>query len=178
MNINKTFRMPLIQAILVSVLMISVYSCSDDDTTVTPVTGPDAKSINGTVTFVDTNFILSGGTYLISAYPSTAWPPTAGPTAYDTISITRTNNILNLNYNYKLSDINPGNYVVSVGFRKTTGGQSPIMSIYGCDTLRASSPGGLTCLFTPSKLATIGAENQGTEGINMLSWSDTTKKIY
>lgn len=137
------------------------------------------SAFRGVVTFVDTNFILSGGKYLISAYPSTAWPPTGGgPTAYDTIRITRTNNILNLSYNYLLQNINPGNYVVSVGFRRNSGGLSQIMSIYGCDTLRAIYPGGLICLFNPSRLAIVNPNGLGSTGIDMLSWSDTTKKIY
>ncbi|MDQ3020809.1 MAG: hypothetical protein M3R36_09600 [Bacteroidota bacterium] len=167
----------LFQTLLVLMILFTAYSCSDDDTVITPL-GPDARSINGTVNFVDTNFILSGGTYLISAYPSAGWPPSGGPAAFDTIKITRTINVLNLSYNYQLTDLNPGDYVVSVGFRKVTGGQSPIMSIYGCDTARAIYPAGLTCLFAPSKKATIGPENQGAEGISMLSWSDTTKKIF
>jgi hypothetical protein len=175
---KKKFSFKLFEILIIALLFISVYSCSNDDNNPVTPTGPDAKSINGKVTFVDTNFILSGGTYLISAYPSTGWPPTGGPSAYDTIKITRTNNVLNLDYSYKLKDLNPGDYVVSVGFRKTTGGQSPIMSIYGCDTARAIYPAGLACLFTPSKYATIGSANQGTAGIDMLSWSDTTKKIY
>ncbi len=174
---KKLFYSSLFQALMVSLLMIIVYSCSDDDTPVTPA-GPDAKSVNGTVNFVDTNFILSGGVYLISAYPTTGWPPTGGPAAYDTISITRTNNVLNKSYNYKLVDLNPGNYVVSVGFRKSTGGQSPIMSVYGCDTARFLNGAGSTCFLSPPKSATIGANNEGVEGISMLSWSDTAKKVY
>jgi len=176
--VKKKFSFKLFEIVIIALLFVSIYSCSDDDTNPVTPTGPDAKTINGKVTFVDTNFILSGGTYLISAYPSSGWPPTGGPAAYDTINITRTNNVLNLVYNYKLIDVNPGDYVVSVGFRKDLGGQSPIMGIYGCDTLRAIYPGGAACLLSPSKKATIGAENQGTAGIDFLSWSDTTKKIF
>jgi len=152
-----------------------LYSCSDDETTPVQATGPEANTINGTVSFVDTNFVLSGGSYLISAYPSSGWPPMGGPTAYDTIKITRTNNILNKSYSYKLRDVSSGDYVISVGFRKATGGQSPIMSVYGCDTARAQYS---TCFLNPPLKATIGSQNQGTEGINLLSWSDTTKKVY
>ncbi|MBX7042571.1 MAG: hypothetical protein K1X85_06675 [Ignavibacteria bacterium] len=161
------------RVVIVLAVASFIYSCSDDDTTNNPnPTGPDAKSINGTVAFVDNSFVTSGGVYLISAYPSSGWPPTGGPAAYDTISISGST----LSYNYKLVDLNPGDYVVSVGFRKTSGGQSPIMSVYGCDTARFAS--GSTCFLNPPKKATIGSENQGVEGINMLSWADTTKKVY
>lgn len=175
---KSKFSLKIFEVIAIALLIVTIYSCSDDDTNPVVITGPDANTVNGVVNFVDTNFILTGGTYLISAYPSTAWPPMSGPSSYDTIQITRTNNVLNLSYNYKLKDLNPGEYVVSVGFRKSTGGQSPIMSIYGCDTNRAIYPSGLACLFNPSLKATIGSNNQGTEGINMLSWADTTNKIY
>lgn len=176
-KLNKNHRSSIFKMMLVALLIVTIYSCKEDTVTPTP-TGPDAKSINGTVNFVDTNFILSGGTYLISAYPRAGWPPMGGPAAYDTIKISRTNNTLNLSYNYKLKDLNPGNYVVSVGFRKATGGQSPIMSVYGCDTARFLNGAGSSCFLNPPLNATIGSENQGTAGINMLSWSDTTKKVY
>lgn len=173
----KTFRSTFVHSAVVVMICMFLYNCSDD-----PVSnsGPEAKSINGTVNFVDTNFILSGGTYLISAFPDTlgGWPPPGPPSAYDTIHITRTNNVLNKSYNYVLRDLNPGPYVVSVGFRKITGGQSPILSVYGCDTLRFLNGMGSTCFLDPPKNAAIGSENQGVEGINMLSWADTTKKVY
>lgn len=172
---KRKFSSSIVFSIITALLFVSIYSCSSDDDTVTP-TGPADNTINGTVIFVDTNFILSGGTYLISAYPSTAWPPMAGPTAYDTLHINRNNNILNRVYSYTLKDISPGSYVISVGFRKSTGGQSPIMSVYGCDTARAIY--GSTCFLNPPLHAIIGTENQGVQDIDMVSWSDTAKKVY
>lgn len=139
------------------------------------ITGASLNSIKGIVTFVDTNFVLTGGNYLISAYPSTGWPPMAGPTAFDTIKVIRTNNILNTNYNYKLININPGAYIVSVTYRKITGGQSPILSVYGCDTVRFQYS---SCFLNPPLSANIGSNNQGVGGINMISWADTAKKVY
>ncbi len=87
---KKKFSFKLFEIVIIALLFVSIYSCSDDDDNnpVTP-TGPDAKTINGKVTFVDTNFILSGGTYLISAYPSSGWPPTGGPAACGRVEPTR-----------------------------------------------------------------------------------------
>ena len=172
---KKILKNPAVSALFALLITLTIYSCSDDENNIIVPVGPAANTVNGIVTFVDTNFILTGGTYLISAYPSTGWPPMAGPTAYDTINIKRTNNVLDLQYSYTLKDLNPGNYVISVGFRKTTGGQSPIMSVYGCDTARAQYS---LCFLNPTKTATIGTENQGTDGISMLSWADTTYKVY
>jgi len=151
---------------------------SEPTITISATPNSDAGTIKGMVTFVDTNFVLSGGIYLISAYPSTGWPPMGGPTSYDTISITRTNKILDLIYNYKIQNVNTGDYVVSIGFRKNSGGQSPLMSVYGCDTLRTIYPGGIECFLNPTLKATIGPLNEGATGIDMISWSDTAKKIY
>ena len=169
----KRFLSILMHSLAIALIAVSIYSCSDDDDPVTPV-GPDAKSINGAVTFVDANFVPSGGVYLISAYPASGWPPTGGPAAFDTINV----NTSTLSYNYKLVDLNPGSYVISVGFRKNTGGQSPIMSVYGCDTARFLNGAGSSCFLNPPLKATIGTNNEGTEGINMLSWADTTKKVF
>lgn len=169
----KKFLTSLLRLSVIALLFVSIYSCSDDDDPINPTpTGPDPKSINGTVRFVDTNFVRSGGVYLISAYPATAWPPTGGPAAFDTLNITGST----LSYNYKLVDLNPGSYVVSVGYRKNTGGQSPIMSVYGCDTLRVAT--GSTCLLNPPLKAVIGSNNEGVQGINMISWADTAKKCF
>ncbi len=174
---KRVIYSPVLQGLCILLLLALASSCKDDSNPTN--TGPAAKTINGTVNFVDTSFILSGGTYLISAYPSTGWPPTGGPAAYDTIHLTTSNlGEFNLSYNYQLKDLNPGMYVVSVGFRKSTGGQSPIMSVYGCDTARFLNGAGSSCFLSPPKHAEIGSNGEGTEGINMLSWSDTAKKVY
>lgn len=151
-----------------SVLSIA-YSCKSDDTTVTP-SGPDNNSINGTLTFVDTGFVSTGGTYLIAAYSS--WPPMAGPSSYDTVRISRNaTGRWNQTYSYKLSSVANGSYALSVGFRKATGGQSPIMGVYGCDTTHNM------CVVTTTSRATI-TNNAGVTGIDFMCWADTTKKLY
>jgi len=142
-----------------------LYSCKDDAVTTPATSGP----ISGTVRFVDSNsFITSGGSYLISAYPKTGWPPTGGPTAYDTLPVTQNKG----SYSYTLVGLPFAEYVVSIGFRKDVGGQSPIMGIYGCDTSHS-----LTCLLTPSSFANV-QNGSGVSNINFLSWADTTNKIY
>lgn len=176
---KKSLKNNIILFAFVAITGLLINSCGEDavinnndpsapDTacTDTVLTG---RMIKGRVTFVDTNFVRSGGVYLISAYPRESWPPMGGPSAYDTIRVSGNN----LNYCYTLSNLpDDGGYVVSVGFRKETGGQSPIMGIYGCDTLHS-----IPCLFSPSDSAYISG-GQGVRYINFLSWSDTAKKIY
>lgn len=155
--------------VIVAFVGIIINSCGEDTVTNTGNNNPtyDAKSINGTVTFVETGFVDSGS-YLISAYPESGWPPMGGPAAYDTLPVTAGQTA----YNYKLTDLPNGKYVISVGFRKNTGGQSPIMGIYGCDTSHS-----FTCLLNPTLKAEIVNE-AGVGNINFLSWADTTNKIY
>ena len=149
----------------IALLLFVAYNCSSDS----PIINPTEGNISGSIRFVDSNsFVTSGGSYLISAYAKTAWPPTGGPTAFDTISITQNKGT----YTYTLVGLPFTEYVVSVGFRKNVGGQSPIMGIYGCDTSHS-----FTCLLTPSAYANVQS-GSGVSNINFLSWADTTKKIY
>jgi hypothetical protein len=164
---KKSFKINGFLLIIALFATILISKCGSDSVT-SPGATYDAKSINGTVTFADNHFVTSGGTYLISAYPKTGWPPAAGPTAYDTIHVTSGT----LGYNYKLVGLDDGSYVISVGFRKVTGGQSPIMGIYGCDTLHS-----IQCVITPTLNATITG-GAGVGGINFLCWADTSKKLY
>lgn len=176
MKIKNSLRLSIIQALFVSVLMIGVYSCSNDDTTVTPTpTGPEANSISGTITFTDTNFVTSGGFYDIGVFANPSTPPTywfGPPTTNDTLHYSKVGNVYK--GTYKLKGVPNGSYVVALGFRKTSGGQSPIMGVYGCDTARFVN--GSACFLDPQR-ATI-TDNAGLENINFLAWADTTKKVY
>lgn len=179
---SKSLKNHLFLFVFVALMGIFINSCGEDtiinnnnnnnppDTACTDTT-LTGRMIKGRITFVDTNFVRSGGVYLISAYPKSGWPPTGGPSAFDTVRISGNN----LNYCYTLSNLpSDGAYVVSVGFRKSTGGQSPIMGIYGCDTARFPTS---SCVLSPSDSAQI-ISGQGVRYINFLSWSDTAKKIF
>lgn len=165
---NKSFLNHSIFFILSIVAAFIIYSCSDDTTTNNnnPVTY-DQNSINGRITFVETGFVDSGS-YIISAYPEAGWPPMGPPTSYDTLNIVASQTT----YDYKLVGLSNGKYVVSVGFRKLSGGASPVMGIYGCDTSHSFS-----CLLAPTLKAEITGD-AGVGNINFLSWADTTNKIY
>ena len=167
---KKTFLKHFGLFVIVAFVGIIINSCGDDTTISNNPPTYDAKSVNGTVTFVETGFLDStSGSYLIAAYPESGWPPMGPPAAFATIPVVNGTAA----FNYKLTDLADGNYVISVGFRKNTGGQSPIMGIYGCDTLRGFTP----CLQNPTLKATI-SNSAGVGSINFLSWADTTNKIF
>lgn len=164
---DKSFYKNLSKILFIAVLVFSIYSC--DSTTVTPTT--EANTISGTITFADTNFITSGGVYDIGAFSNPSTPPTywfGPPTAYDTLVITNNNGVYSANY--KLTGVPDGNFVIAVGFRKDTGGQSPIMGVYGCDTAHTS------CFLDPQRVTITN--NAGVSGINFISWADTANKVY
>lgn len=130
--------------------------------------------IYGSIRFVDTSFVPSNGIYLIAAY--SFWPPASAPAVYDSIKIYRnlSSGQWNKTYNYQLRDLPDGNFVLSVIYRRLTGGASPIMGVYGCDTNHYTPI--VTCPLNPTKI-TI---NHGTRTFNrdMLAWADTTKRIF
>lgn len=177
---SRTVKTNILLFIFTGLLTVGIFNCGDDeilnsnnnntpDTSCADTTLENGK-IKGKITFVDTNFIRSGGNYLISAYPRSSWPPAGPPPVYDTIRISGNN----LSYCYSLTGFagNDTDYVVTVGFRKTIPGQSPVMSVYGCDTNH-----NVSCWLMAPGTARVGATT-GSRYINMISWSDTAKKLY
>ena len=158
-TINSLLALSVILTLLVYV------GCSNDPISPTP----EKNQISGKITFVDTNFVLSGASYIVAAFAS--WPPTGGPNAYDTLSISTSKTI----YDYTLKGVSTGDYVVAVGFRKLGSYQTPIMSVYGCDTASLQSS---NCAMNPPLRATIGSNGESSSGIDMISWADTTNKIF
>jgi hypothetical protein len=176
---SKSTKTNFLLFLFAGFITVGIFNCGEDTILNTPVNPPDTScsdttlevsKIKGKVTFVDTNFVRTGGIYLISAYPRTGWPPMGPPTSYDTLRISGNN----LTYCYSLQGISgpDTNYVVTVGFRKTTGGASPVMSVYGCDTNHS-----VTCWLMNPPTVRVGASS-GARYVNLLSWSDTTKKLY
>lgn len=176
---KKTLLKHLTLFAIVAFVGILINSCGEDSILNSGNNPPDTSCadtsitnlhIKGRITFVDTNFIRSGGIYLISAYPRGGWPPMGGPISYDTVRVSGNT----LEYCYDLGGF-PAldtTYVLSIGFRKSTGGQSPIMSVYGCDTSHSTS-----CWLVNPPTVRI-SPTSGARYVNMISWSDTTKKVY
>lgn len=176
---KKTLLKHLGLFVIVAFVGILINSCGEDTILNTNTNPPNTDCsdttitnlhIKGKITFVDTNFVRSGGVYLISAYPRGGWPPMSGPISYDTVRVSGNT----LEYCYDLGgfpDLDT-TYVLSVGFRKSSGGQSPVMSVYGCDTSHQTS-----CWLMNPPTVRISSSS-GARNINMISWADTSKKVY
>lgn len=163
---------------LSAVLLIAVtllYSCKSDDV-VNPTTGPANNTINGTVTFADTLFGSNAvGYYDIGAFSS--WPPSGPPNGNDSLKISKVGGKYQATYSIKGLGVgqDSAKFVVAVGWRRISGGASPTMGIYGCDTSHYN-PVTNPCPISPTKI--VIRNNAGVDGSNMISWADTNKRIF
>jgi len=143
---------------------ILIYSCGTDTVTNTTTT-PDAGTISGTITFVDTTRVYNNGYYDISAYSS--WPPAGPPSASDTIKITKNNNVYN--GTYKIKGLTGGaSYVLAAAWIKTPYGPGSVyvLGLKGCDTVE-------TCYNNPTPV--VLPSSQGLADVNFKAFIDTSK---
>ena len=165
---RNLFSNNLSKVLLVFAVVFGLSSCDEGDTIIIT---PENNTISGKVTFVESNFITSGGIYDIGVFPNPSNPPTywfGPPTAFDTLVIVNNNGTFEAFY--RLTGVPDGDYVVAVGFRKDSGGQSPVMGVYGCDTAHTN------CFLDPQRISIVN--NAGVTDVNFLSWADTTNKIF
>lgn len=157
--------------------MIVAYSCNSDDNTVTQGQTYEANSINGKITFADTNYYAfsdtSKGYFNISAFAT--WPPTGPASANSKLVIKKEAGIYVADY--KLVVPGNGDYVVTTSYIKLP--YLPFGSVFGLGTYQCDTSHSAACIFAtpPSKIAKI-ENNNGLGNINFFSWIDTTKQIY
>lgn len=135
----------------------------------TTINGPEANTIKGTITFVDTNFVFNFGFYVASAY--TSWPPPVQPVSEDSVNIVKVGNVYQATY--RLPRLANGNYVVAMNISNYISPVNIIEGIYGCDTVHLNYS---QCPINPTRVTITN--NFGVDNINFLSWADTTYKIY
>lgn len=161
--------------VLVSLLSIA-YSCSES--TVAPPSGTtfDQLSINGRITFPDTNgyykFLdTSKGYYNISAFAQ--WPP-MGPASASSKLITKIESG-KLVADYKIIVPANGFYTVTSAYIRLpyTAGSVFGMGKFGSDTSHNPAQ-----IFDTTNARVSIQSNAGVGGINFLSWVDTTSRIY
>ncbi len=155
----------------IALLLFVAYSCDSDSPVLNP-TGGDTGVISGTITFVDSNFGSNTvGYYDIAAF--TNWPPAGPPSADDSLVISKVGN--EWHGTYSMAGVNNGRYFIAVGWRRITGGASPVMGIYGCDTVHVTSS---SCPIDTSQMSKVIINNNSASNIDFLSWADTTKRIF
>jgi hypothetical protein len=156
-------------------IMAIIYGCNSDDNN--PTGGGtvtiDPNTINGAVTFVDTNAVIdtTGGYYSVNAFAT--WPPTGNPTATAKIKLIKGTDG-KYSATYKIIGLNNGQYVVTSAFIKTpyvVGNGVLGLGSFSCDS--SSS-----CLFGPGIQKVTIENNNGKADINFKSFADTSRKIY
>lgn len=160
--------------VLISMLTIA-YSCSDD--TVTPVTSFDKLSINGRLTFPDTNGYYkfqdtTKGYYNISAFSQ--WPP-MGPASANSKLVLKMESG-KLVADYKLIVPSNGNYTVTSAYIKLP--YLPFGSVFGLGKYKSDTSHVPGVIYDTTNARVNISNDAGVGNINFLSWADTTKKIY
>ncbi len=149
--------------ILAVTVFIFIFGCYEG---IKPV--PDAYTLNGRITFVDSNFTEQNGQYIVYAWRESIWFPLAGnPTSEQVIDIRKVNNKYVLSYDYRLAEVSSGTYVVSVQYVDSN--VRKVMGIYGCNI-----PIDTACFQTPTKYATI-VTTEGLLNIDISSHADTSQ---
>jgi hypothetical protein len=135
----------------------------------TTVTGPQPNSLNGTITFVDSNFTGPPYAYMVGAF--TNWPPAGFAVPFDSLAIHKVGNVYIANYT--IPYLINGNYYLAVLGAGSQSAATIVLGIYGCDTVHLQYSG------CPNNPTTAQIQNnEGTVNINFLSWADTSKHIF
>jgi hypothetical protein len=133
--------------------------CSDNTTI--PVQG---NSISGHVTFADTHFVSSGGQYEIALYPNEYPPFFSLPVKTETLVMEQVNVS-----RYTIYWDGDRKFFLGVVWKGDSTNPNPpvIIGVYGCDTSH---------ICYPTKMAYF--PNVPVRTYDILSWADTSKRIY
>jgi hypothetical protein len=122
--------------------------------------------INGYVTFTDTS-LIGGGYYAISMYKNRANPFDTLPLRSDSLTLSKDGN--RYKSFFKFSGVSSGQYYFGVTWIKypvNPALKPPVLGTRGCDTNHNCNSHIL-----------ISFPNYSYEDCNILSWTDTTKKL-
>ncbi|MFA5011063.1 MAG: hypothetical protein WC644_03820 [Ignavibacteria bacterium] len=162
--------------VLISLLSLA-YSCSSDDNLTSPSgTSYDQLTINGRITFPDTSGYYkftdtANGYYNISAFAQ--WPP-MGPASASSKIFPKVESG-KLIVDYKILVPANGFYTVTSAYIRLpyTSGSVYGLGKYGSDTSHNPAQ-----IFDTTNARVSIQGNTGVGGIDFLSWTDTTSKIY
>ncbi|MCB0725431.1 MAG: hypothetical protein KDC73_12110 [Ignavibacteriae bacterium] len=156
--------MRVINYLIVFFIAVVVYSCQETNPVV-----PDAFTLNGKVTFVDSNFTLGGaGEYTVYAWRKDNWNPFGGnPVSSQVVNIVKQNNKYVMQYQYRLAEVPSGTYVATLMY---SDGSSffKILGVYSCTV----PPTDTACYLSPNKYATIRT-SEGLLDIDITAYGDT-----
>jgi hypothetical protein len=157
-------------------ISFTIFSCKSDTTNPVYTSGTtyDAYSINGTITFVDNNFIPDtvNGYYDISAFSS--WPPTGNATASAKLKPVLSGGKYTASYKIIVPN---GSFTLTSAYIKLPYGAGSVLGLGMYDVAGNDTTHNLGIIYGSHPKATI-TNGAGIGNINFNSWIDTTKKIY
>lgn len=162
---TKSLKNNLILFTLITSIGILINACSDDTN---PTNPPTTFSISGTITFVDTTKVDSGGFYNVSAFNS--WFPAGSPSGSAVITTVLDSGVYTASFS--ISGLSNGNYYLASAWTKNPyqQGGNYVLGTYGCDTNGFFPP--VSC--NPDSVAVNGSN---INNINFYSYLDTAKSL-
>ena len=148
--------------ITVSLFFLLIQSCSNPADM-----NPPGDQMSGYVTHINDN-LIPGGFYSVSLYSADSVNPfNRVPVATDSLNLTLRQNVFETVYS--MTGIQSGNYYVAATWSRYPRIQNEVpivLGIYGCDTSKSCST--YKVIMFPNY-----------EGVfrNILSWTDTTKRL-
>jgi hypothetical protein len=156
---NKLTNSFLFVSILFIFILNFFYGCGDSSVQ------SSGDHISGYVTFTDTN-LIPGGYYAISIYNVMTNPFDTLPLRSDALTMTLNGNVYK-DY-FKLTNIPNGSYYFAVTWIKNSAPNflPVVLGTRGCDTNHQCT-----------NHTVVPFPNYSYEDCNILSWTDTTKKL-
>ena len=169
----KTKNLLVSMYVIALVVITSIYSCNNDNST--SIEDIDKNTISGTITFVDTNFLTdtTQGYYSVGAFAT--WPPTGNASSSLKLKPAKQSDNT-YKAEYKFTSMPSGSYVITSAYIKLpyiVGSSVLGLGTYGCDTSHYTG-----CIYNPTIKKAIIKNDFGVENINFKSWADTSKHIY
>ena len=122
---------------------------------------PKGDYISGYITFVDTNFMSSGGYYAVALYSNQSSPYNSIPLTTDTLKIAGATSP----YNYRIYYENKSACFLGIIWERTTSeSEIPrVLGTYGCDTS-----------YSCTDFKSINFPNFTGANYDVICWTDTT----
>ena len=122
---------------------------------------PKGDYISGYISFVDSNFILSGGYYAVALYSNQSTPYHSVPLTTDTLHTAGASSP----YHYRIYWENKSTCYLGIVWKRTSGeSEIPrVLGIYGCDTS-----------YSCTDFKSIFFPNYTGANYNIICWTDTT----
>lgn len=152
-----------IQAALAVFIVILIQKCGGDDSV-----NPSGTYMGGTITYTNTNLVLTGGYYAVSFYGDSTGPLSHVPIKTDSLGVSVGGGLASTYY--KESNLPTGNYYIAATWIRTNPPDHHVFIIgaLGCDITQ----------HCPDPTKVTFPNYAGTGSLDFLSKTDPNSPIY